>query len=98
VTYSVVQWATGAIGKTCLRASWTVPSSNSSASTSRGAKEDRGATRDHCPLPRDGRAGHPQHQRILALDADVVIHTARLQVPYETHDPTSSPCCARART
>jgi len=23
---------------------------------------------------------------ILALDADVVIHTARLQVPYETHD------------
>jgi hypothetical protein len=86
VPYRVVQWATGTIGKTCLRAVLDHPDL---ALAGLYVYSDRKAGLDAGTI-----AGYPLTNiiatrdigEILALDADVVIHTARLQLPYEQHD------------
>jgi hypothetical protein len=86
VTYRVVQWATGSIGKTCLRAVVDSPDcdlvgllvySEGKSGRDAGAIARRADT---------GVVATRKVEDILALDADVVIHTPRLQVPYEMHD------------
>ena len=86
MTYRVVQWATGAIGKTCLRAVLDRPDMSLAGVyvyAARKAGQDAGAIARY---PDTGILATRSIEEILALDADVVIHTARLQLPYEQHD------------
>ena len=86
MTYNVVQWATGAIGKTCLRAVLDHPGLSLAGVyvySERKAGQDAGAIARY---PDTGVIATRSLDEILALDADVVIHTARLQLPYSRHD------------
>jgi len=86
VTYKVVQWSTGAVGKTCLRAVLDHPDLSLAGVyvySDRKAGQDAGAIARY---PATGVIATRSIEEILALDADVVIHTARLQLPYERHD------------
>jgi hypothetical protein len=86
VTYTVVQWATGAVGKTCLRAVLDHPGLELAGLyvySGRKAGQDAGTIARY---PETGIIATRDIDEILALDADVVIHTARLQLPYEQHD------------
>jgi len=86
VTYRVVQWATGAIGKTCLRAVLDRPDLSLVGLyvySERKQGQDAGTIARY---PQTGVLATRDIEEILALDADVVIHTARLQLPYERHD------------
>ncbi|QUD89494.1 NAD(P)H-dependent amine dehydrogenase family protein [Phenylobacterium montanum] len=85
--YRVVQWATGAMGKTCLRALIDHPAvelvgvfvySRGKAGLDAGEIARRPAT---------GVIATNSVEEILALDADVVIHCARISPPYGSdHD------------
>jgi hypothetical protein len=86
VTYRVVQWATGAVGKTCLRAVLDHPDMTLAGLyvySPRKAGQDAGAIARY---PETGIIATRDIGEILALDADVVIHTARLQLRYTQHD------------
>ena len=86
MTYRVVQWATGAIGKTCLRAVLDRPDLSLVGLyvySERKQGQDAGTIARY---PQTGVLATRDIEEILALDADVVIHTARLQLPYERHD------------
>ena len=82
----VIQWATGAMGKTCLRGVIDEPAFElagvyvySAAKAGRDAGEI--ARRDPTGICASNRIDD-----ILAIDADVVIHAPRLRPPYEAHD------------
>ncbi|MBU2513968.1 hypothetical protein KJ966_21725 [bacterium] len=84
--YKVIQWATGAMGKSCLRAVIDHPDlelaglfvySNSKAGLDAGEIAKREAT---------GIFATRNIDEILSLDADVVIHAPRLQPPYTHHN------------
>lgn len=82
----VVQWATGSIGKTCLRAVLDSPECELVGLYVYG---DGKVGRDAGQIarrPETGVVATRDIEEILRLDADVVIHTARLQLPYERHD------------
>jgi hypothetical protein len=86
VTYRVVQWATGAVGKTCLRAVLDHPNMTLAGLyvySPRKAGQDAGTIARY---PETGIIATRDISEILALDADVVIHAARLQLPYTQHD------------
>ena len=86
MTYSVVQWATGAIGKTCLRGVLDRPELELVGLYVYGERKEGADAGTIARYPETGVRATRNINEILALDADVVIHTARLQVPYETHD------------
>lgn len=82
----MVQWATGAMGKTCLRAVIDHPDlelvglyvhSERKLGLDAGTIARRAAT---------GVLATNSMDDILALDADVVLHCPLLQFPYEAHD------------
>lgn len=84
--YRVIQWATGSMGKTCLRAVIDHPDldlvglfvySEAKAGRDAGEIARRGPT---------GVAATRSVGEILALDADVVIHAPRIQFPYSHHN------------
>ena len=86
MTYRVVQWATGSIGKTCLRAVLDSPECELAGLlvySDRKAGLDAGTIARRPPT---GITATRDMEQILGLDADVVIHTPRIQVPYELHD------------
>lgn len=86
MTYRVVQWATGSIGKTCLRA---VLDSADCELVGLFTYSDPKRGRDAGSIarrPESGVLATSDVEEILALEADVVLHTPRLQVPYESHD------------
>jgi hypothetical protein len=86
VTYRVICWAPGSVGKTCLRAVIDAPDCEL---VGLYVYSDRKVGVDAGTLARRAETGviaTKDIDEILALDADVVIHTARLQVPYSTHD------------
>jgi hypothetical protein len=86
MTPRVIQWATGSIGKTCLRA---VIDSPDCELVGLFVYSDRKAGLDAGTVarrPTTGVIATKDIEEILALDADVVVHTARLQVPYSKHD------------
>ena len=86
MTLRVIQWATGAIGRTTLRAVLDTPGLELAGLFVYG---DRKAGRDAGDIARrepTGVIATRDRAEILATDADVVIHAPRLQVPYETHD------------
>jgi len=82
----VIQWATGAMGKTCLRAVIDHPDLELVGLYVYG--EDK-AGRDAGDIARRAPTGviaTRDVDEILALDADVVIHAPRLSPPYGSHD------------
>lgn len=82
----MVQWATGSIGKTCLRAILDAPDLELVGlyvHSERKAGMDAG---EIARRPLTGVHATRDVQEILAADADVVLHTPRLRVPYESHD------------
>lgn len=86
--YRVIQWATGAMGKSCLRAVINHPDLElvglfvySDAKAGRDAGEIVHASPTGVKATRDV-------EEILALDADIVIHAARIQPPYSHHNET----------
>ena len=86
MTYRVVQWATGAIGKTCLRGvldSTDLELVGLYVYGAGKAGRDAGAI---ARRPEVNVLATRDIEQILALDADVVLHTPRLQLPYSTHD------------
>ena len=86
MTVRVVQWATGSIGRTCLRA---VLDSPDCELVGLYVYSDKKLGRDAGSIARRSDTGvlaTDDIDAILALDADIVIHTARLQLPYERHD------------
>jgi hypothetical protein len=84
--YRVIQWATGAMGKTCLRAVIDHSAMELVGLYVYGeAKAGRDAG-DIAKRPPTGVIATRDVDEILALDADVVIHCARLAPPYGSHD------------
>jgi 2,4-diaminopentanoate dehydrogenase len=86
VTYQVIQWATGAMGRTCLQAVIDHPAmelvglyvySEAKAGKDAGAIARRDSV---------GVVATSDIDEILALDADVVIHCARILPPFGSHD------------
>jgi len=81
--YKVVQWATGSMGRTALRRIIDHPDLEL---TGLFVYDERKAGRDAGEIARRGPTGVIATTRvedILALDADVVIHTPRISLPYE---------------
>jgi len=86
MSYRVIQWATGAMGKTCLRAVIDHPDlelaglyvySESKQGCDAGVIARREST---------GVIATRSIEEILDIDADVVIHAPRLQFPYAAHN------------
>ena len=84
--YRVVQWATGAMGKTCLRAIIDHPAMELVGLYVYGDDKDGRDAGDIARRPATGVIATRDVDEILALDADVVIHCARLAPPYGSHD------------
>lgn len=82
----VVQWATGSIGKTCLRAVLDSPEHELVGLLVYGDRKEGKDAGTIARRPETGVLATRDREEIFALDADVVIHTPRLQVPYENHD------------
>jgi hypothetical protein len=86
MTYRVIQWATGAMGKSCLRAVIDHPAMELVGLYVYGDDKvgrDAGDIARRAPV---GVTATRDVDEILALDADVVIHCARLAPPYGSHD------------
>lgn len=86
MAYRVIQWATGAMGKSCLRAVIDHPAMQLVGLYVYG---DDKVGRDAGDIARRAPTGvvaTRDRDEILALDADVVIHAARLAPPYGSHD------------
>ncbi len=84
--YRVIQWATGAMGKTCLRAVIDHPAMELVGLYVYGQDKvgrDAGDIARRAPT---GVIATDNVEAILALPADVVIHAARLSPPYGSHD------------
>lgn len=86
MTHRVILWATGAIGKTCLRAVLERPDLELVGLFVYSERKEGVDAGTIARFPETGVLATRSRDEILALDADLVIHTARLQVPYETHD------------
>jgi len=82
----VIQWATGAIGKTTLRAVLDSPGLELVGLYVYGDRKTGRDAGDIARRPTTGVIATRDIEEILALDADVVIHAPRLQLPYERHD------------
>ncbi len=84
--YKVIQWATGAMGKSCLRAVIDHPDLELAGLLVYGeakAGKDAGEIARRDPT---GVTATRSMEEILSLEADVVIHAARLQPPYAHHN------------
>lgn len=84
--YRVIQWATGAMGKTCLRAVIDHPAMELVGLFVYGDDKAGRDAGDIARRPPTGVIATRDVDEILALDADVVIHCARLAPPYGSHD------------
>lgn len=85
-TYKVVQWATGAMGRSCMRTVIDRPDMElvgllvySSAKVGKDAG-------DLVHRPATGVLATTSKDEILSLDADVVVHCARIQKDHTVHD------------
>ena len=84
--YRVIQWATGSMGKTCLRAVIAHPDLEL---VGLFVYSDRKRGRDAGEIARRAPTGviaTNKMEDILSLDADVVIHAPRIQFPYRHHN------------
>lgn len=86
MSFRVIQWATGAMGRSCLRAVIDHPAMTLAGLYVYGdAKQGKDAG-EIARRPATGVIATRDIEEILALDADVVIHCARLAPPYGSHD------------
>ncbi len=86
MNYKVIQWATGSMGKTCLRAIIDHPSMDLVGLFVYNPDKvglDAGAIARCDPT---GVIATDSIEDILQLDADVVLHTAQIQAPYSFHN------------
>jgi hypothetical protein len=86
VTYRVIQWATGAMGKTCLKAVIDHPGFELAGVYVYGASKAGKDAGDIARRAQTGVIATNDVDAILALEADVVIHAGRLAPPYGSHD------------
>jgi hypothetical protein len=84
--YKVVQWATGGMGKNCLRAVIDHPAMELVGVYVYGADKEGKDVGTIARREPTGILATRNVDAILALDADVVIHAARLAPPYGSHD------------
>ena len=82
----VIQWATGAMGKTCLRALIDHPDMELVGLFVYGDEKVGRDAGDIARRPTTGVIATRAIEDIVALDADVVVHCARLAPPYGSHD------------
>ncbi|GAA4261151.1 NAD(P)H-dependent amine dehydrogenase family protein [Dactylosporangium darangshiense] len=82
----VIQWATGAIGKTTLRAVLDAPDLDLVGLYVYGERKAGRDAGDIARRPPAGVTATRDAEAILALDADVVIHAPRLRTDYGEHD------------
>ncbi|MFC3052590.1 NAD(P)H-dependent amine dehydrogenase family protein [Kordiimonas pumila] len=86
MTYKVVQWATGAMGKTCLRAVIDHPDLELVGLYVYNPKKVGADAGDIAHRAKTGILATNAIDDILALNADIVIHTPMVQPPYTSHD------------
>jgi len=86
MAYRVIQWATGAMGKSCLRAVIDHPAMELVGLYVYGGDKVGRDAGDIARREPTGVIATRDMGEILALDADVVIHAARLAPPYGSHD------------
>lgn len=86
MSYRVIQWATGAMGKTCLKAIIEHPGVELAGLFVYGAHKVGKDAGDIARRPQTGVHATSDVEEILALKADVVVHAARLAPPYGSHD------------
>lgn len=82
----VIQWATGSMGRTCLRAVLDDPGFELAGLYVYGAGKAGRDAGDIARRPSTGIMATQSVQEILDIDADVVLHCPRLSAPYEGHD------------
>jgi hypothetical protein len=80
---SVVQWATGAMGRTALRRVIDSPDLALAGVYVYGARKAGVDAGDLAKRPPTGIAATADRAAILALDADVVLHCPRITLPYD---------------
>lgn len=86
MAYKVVQWATGAMGKTCMRGVIDRPDLELVGVYVYGDRKNGQDVGSFLRREDVGVKATNNIDEILALEADVVIHAARLQPPYDSHD------------
>jgi len=84
--YRVIQWATGGMGKNCLRAIIDHPAMELAGVYVYGKDKEGRDAGEIARRPPTGVRATRSREQILALDADVVIHAGRLAPPYGSHD------------
>lgn len=82
----VVQWASGSMGKSCMRAVIDRPDLELVGLFVYGDKKVGRDAGDIAHRPETGVLATSNRQEILDLDADVVIHSARIGENHEVHD------------
>ena len=82
----VIQWATGAMGKTCLRSVIDHPDLELVGLYVYSASKEGQDAGDIARRAPTGVKATRKIEDILALDADVVLHCPLLQFPYSAHD------------
>ncbi|MEX6723957.1 NAD(P)H-dependent amine dehydrogenase family protein [Parapedomonas caeni] len=86
MTYRVIQWATGAMGRSCLQAVIDHPAMELVGLYVYGEKKEGRDAGDIARRAPTGVIATRDVEAILALEADVVIHCARIAPPYGSHD------------
>lgn len=86
MTYRVIQWATGAMGKTCLKAIIEHPGVELAGLYVYGAHKVGKDAGEIARRSLTGVLATNDVEEILAVEADVVVHAARLAPPYGSHD------------
>ncbi|PQA85986.1 NAD(P)H-dependent amine dehydrogenase family protein [Hyphococcus luteus] len=84
--HRIIQWATGAMGKSCLRAVIDRPDMELAGLYVYGADKVGKDAGDITRRDKTGVLATNRMEDILALDADVVIHAARLGADHAAHD------------
>lgn len=86
MAYRVIQWATGGMGKACLRAVIDHPDLDLAGLYVYSPDKDGRDAGDIAHRPHTGVMATRNMEEILSLKADVVIHAPRLQPPYTHHN------------
>lgn len=86
MAYRVIQWATGGMGKNILRALIDHPAMELAGVYVYSEGKSGKDAGDIARRPETGVFATHVIEEILALDADVVIHAARISPPYGSHD------------
>lgn len=86
MSYKIVQWATGSMGKTCLRAIIDHPELELVGLFVYSDKKVGMDAGDIARRPKTGVIATNNIEDILKLDADVVFHTPKIHPPYTHND------------